>query len=74
VISAGFESRERDELPALAMPGTAIAAMSPAKNEVGYVFIVRSVRNAIGDRCTCLRGWMSLFLVAGLNLTLELVS
>ena len=52
VISVGFESRERDELVALARTGTAMAEMSPAKNEVGRVFIVRSVRNAIDHRCT----------------------
>jgi hypothetical protein len=32
--------------------GTTMAAMSPTKNEVGCVFIVRSVRDAIDDRST----------------------
>ena len=52
VISVGFESRERDELVALARTGTAMAAMSPAKNEVGCAFIGRTVRDAIDDRST----------------------
>jgi hypothetical protein len=39
-MSVGLESRPRDRLAALTIPGTAMAAMKPGRNEIGCVCII----------------------------------